>query len=114
MLEDLFEVPGRPGHTVEAGDIGICTMPEGKPYQIYSLTNQANAMYVLRKITFGTSSIPSTTERELSVWKKWFLKVARPPSSTGMRRPQERREMNTATGKDTSLRTDVTPAIVGQ
>ena len=68
-------------------------------------------MYVLRKITFGTISILSTTERELSVWKKWFLKVARPPSSTGMRRPQERREMNTATGKDTSLRTDVTPAI---
>ena len=70
-------------------------------------------MYVLMKITFGTISILSTTERELSVWKKWFLKVARPPSSTGMRRPQERREMNTATGKDTSLRTDVTPAIVG-
>ena len=78
------------------------------------LFNQPSKYHVLRKITFGTSSIPSTTERELSVWKKWFLKVARPPSSTGMRRPQERREMNTATGKDTSLRTDVTPAIVGQ
>ena len=114
MLEGQFEVPGMPGHKVKAGDIGICTMAEGKPYQIYSLTNQANTMYVLRKITFGTISIPSTTERELSVWKKWFLKVARPPWSTGMRRPQERREMNTATGKDTSLRTDVTPAIVGQ
>ena len=68
-------------------------------------------MYVLRKITFGTISMLSTTERELSVWKKWFLKVARPPSSTGMRRPQERREMKTATGNDTSLRMDVTPAI---
>ena len=54
----------------------------------------------------------STTERELIVWKKWFLKVARPPSSTGMNKPQERREMKMATGKETSLRRDVTPAIV--
>ena len=64
-----------------------------------------------RKVTFGTIIMLNTTERELNVWKKWFLKVARPPSSTGMRRPQERREMNTATGNDTSLRMDVTPAI---
>ena len=68
-------------------------------------------MHVQRKITFGTMIMPSTTESELIVWKKWFLKVARPCSSTGMRRAQERREMNTATGNDTSLRTDVTPAI---
>ena len=73
---------------------------------------QANAVYVQRKNTFGTIIMPSTTESELIVWKKWFLKVARPPSSTGMRRPQERIEMNTATGNDTSLRTDVTPAIL--
>ena len=70
-----------------------------------------NPIHVKRKVTFGTINMLSTTERELNVWKKWFLKVARPPSSTGMRRPQERREMNTATGNDTSLRMDVTPAI---
>ena len=69
-------------------------------------------MHVQRKITFGTMSMPITTESELIVWKKWFLNVERPPSSTGMRRPQERREMKTATGNDTSLRTDVTPAIL--
>ena len=70
------------------------------------------SVYVQREVTFGTIIMPSTTEIELIVWKKWFLKVARPPSSTGMRRPQERSEMNTATGNDTSLRTDVTPAIL--
>ena len=62
--------------------------------------------------TFGTSSMLASTDKELKVWKKWFLKVARPPWSTGMSKPQERREMNTATGNETSLRTDVTPEIV--
>ena len=51
----------------------------------------------------------ASTDKELKVWKNWFLKVANPPSSTGMRRPQERREMKIATGKETSLKTDVTP-----
>ena len=51
----------------------------------------------------------ASTDKELKVWKKWFLKVANPPSSTGMRRPHESREMKIATGKETSLKTDVTP-----
>ena len=61
--------------------------------------------------SWSVTSMERMQDTVFRLWKKWFLKVARPPSSTGMRRPQERREMNTATGKDTSLRTDVTPAI---
>ena len=51
----------------------------------------------------------ASTDKELKVWKKWFLKVANPPSSTGMRRPHESREMKIATGNETSLKTEVTP-----
>ena len=50
-----------------------------------------------------------STDKELKVWKKWFLKVANPSWSTGMRRPQESREMKIATGNETSLKTEVTP-----
>ena len=59
--------------------------------------------------TLGTSSMLASTDKELKVWKKWFLKVARPPWSTGMRRPHESREMKIATGNETSLKTEVTP-----
>ena len=59
--------------------------------------------------TFGTSSMLASTDKELKVWKKWFLKVVNPPSSTGMRRPHESREMKIATGNETSLKTDVSP-----
>ena len=59
--------------------------------------------------TFGTSSMLASTDKELKVWKNWFLKVVNPPSSTGMRRPHESREMKIATGNETSLKTDVTP-----
>ena len=59
--------------------------------------------------TFGTTSMLASTDKELNVWKNWFLKVANPPWSTGMRRPHESREMKIATGNETSLKTDVTP-----
>ena len=59
--------------------------------------------------TLGTSSMLASTDKELKVWKKWFLKVANPSWSTGMRRPQESREMKIATGNETSLKTEVTP-----
>ena len=68
-------------------------------------------MTLLDLHSWSSTSMERRQDAVLRLWKKWFLKVARPPSSTGMRRPQERREMNTATGNDTSLRMDVTPAI---
>ena len=66
-------------------------------------------VYAVVFSTFGTSSMLASTDKELKVWKKWFLKVANPPSSTGMRRPHESREMKIATGNETSLKTEVTP-----
>jgi hypothetical protein len=55
----------------------------------------------------------ATTDAELRVWKKWFLKVASPPASTGIMRPHDRREMKIATGKATSLRPPATPLSRG-
>ena len=50
--------------------------------------------------TFGTTSMLASTDKELNVWKKWFLKVANPPWSTGMSRPQESREMKIIESSD--------------